>query len=149
MLTARGLGADGDRRGQWRESQTRRLIEVCRQRNTPIISFVNKFDREVRDPLDIMDEVERELGMPCCPITWPVGQGKSFGGIINLQTQSMTVFAAGSEKRPEDFEVIPLTEVDRLRVPASARPTTMPSRAWSWPRAHRPNGITRRFWRAS
>lgn len=97
------------------ESQTRRLIEVCRQRNTPIISFVNKFDREVRDPLDIMDEVERELGMPCCPITWPVGQGKSFGGIINLQTQSMTVFAAGSEKRPEDFEVIPLTEVDRLR----------------------------------
>jgi peptide chain release factor 3 len=74
------------------ESQTRRLIEVCRQRNTPIISFVNKFDREVRDPLDIMDEVERELGMPCCPITWPVGQGKSFGGIINLRTQSMTVF---------------------------------------------------------
>ena len=97
------------------ESQTRRLIEVCRQRNTPILSFVNKFDREVRDPLDILDEVERELGMPCCPITWPVGQGKSFGGIINLQTQTMTVFAAGSEKRPEDFEVIPLTETDRLR----------------------------------
>ncbi|WP_286997356.1 MULTISPECIES: peptide chain release factor 3 [Comamonas] len=97
------------------ESQTRRLIEVCRQRNTPIISFINKFDREVRDPLDIMDEVERELGMPCCPITWPVGQGKSFGGIINLQTQTMTVFAAGSEKRPEDFEVIPLTDTDRLR----------------------------------
>ena len=97
------------------EAMTRRLIEVCRQRDTPIISFVNKFDREVRDPLDIMDEVERELGMPCCPITWPVGQGKSFGGIINLQTQTMTVFAAGSEKRPEDFEVIPLTEVDKLR----------------------------------
>ena len=97
------------------ESQTRRLIEVCRQRNTPIISFINKFDREVRDPLDIMDEVERELGMPCCPVTWPVGQGKSFGGIINLQTQTMTVFAAGSEKRPEDFEVIPLTDTDRLR----------------------------------
>ena len=97
------------------ESQTRRLIEVCRQRNTPIISFVNKFDREVRDPLDIMDEVERELGMPCCPITWPVGQGKLFGGIINLQTRTMTVFAPGSEKRPEDFEVTPLTEVDTLR----------------------------------
>ena len=97
------------------ESQTRRLIEVCRQRNTPIITFVNKFDREVRDPLDIMDEVERELGMPCCPITWPVGQGKSFGGIINLRTQSMTVFTPGSDRGPKDFEVIPLTEADRLR----------------------------------
>ncbi len=97
------------------ESQTRRLIEVCRQRNTPIITFINKFDREVRDPLDIMDEVERELGMPCCPITWPVGQGKSFGGIINLQTQSMTVFTPGSDRGPKDFETIPLTEGDKLR----------------------------------
>ncbi len=97
------------------ETQTRRLIEVCRQRDTPIITFVNKMDREVRDPLDILDEVERELGMPCCPITWPVGQGKSFGGIINLRTQSMTVFQAGSEKRPQDFEVIPLSDTDSLR----------------------------------
>ncbi|MDT7514376.1 peptide chain release factor 3 [Rhodoferax mekongensis] len=97
------------------ESQTRRLIEVCRQRDTPIITFVNKMDREVRDPLDIMDEVERELGMPCCPITWPVGQGKSFGGIINLLTKSMTVFQPGSEKRPQDFETIALSDADNLR----------------------------------
>ena len=97
------------------ESQTRRLIEVCRQRDTPIITFVNKMDREVRDPLDILDEVERELGMPCCPVTWPVGQGKQFGGIINLLTQSMTVFQAGSERRPQDFEAIPLAEADKLR----------------------------------
>ncbi len=97
------------------EAQTRRLIEVCRQRDTPIITFVNKMDREVRDPLDIMDEVERELGMPCCPITWPVGQGKNFGGIINLRSRSMTVFQSGSEKRPQDFEVIPLSDTDKLR----------------------------------
>ena len=97
------------------EAQTRRLIEVCRQRDTPIITFVNKMDREVRDPLDIMDEVERELGMPCCPMTWPVGQGKSFGGIINLRTRTMTVFESGSERRPQDFEAIPLTDVDKLR----------------------------------
>ena len=97
------------------EAQTRRLIEVCRQRDTPIITFVNKMDREVRDPLDIMDEVERELGMPCCPMTWPVGQGKRFGGIINLRTQAMTVFESGSERRPQDFETIPLTETARLR----------------------------------
>ncbi len=90
------------------EAQTRRLIEVCRQRDTPIITFVNKMDREVRDPLDILDEVERELGMPCVPMTWPVGQGKSFGGIINLRTKAMTVFDSGSERLPQDFETIPL-----------------------------------------
>ena len=92
------------------EAQTRRLIEVCRQRDTPIITFVNKMDREVRDPLDILDEVERELGMPCVPMTWPVGQGKTFGGIINLRTQAMTVFDGGKERRPQDFETMPLTD---------------------------------------
>lgn len=97
------------------EAQTRRLIEVCRQRDTPIITFVNKMDREVREPLDLLDEVERELGMPCVPMTWPVGQGKSFGGIINLRTQTMTVFEAGSERRPQDFETIPLSESAALR----------------------------------
>lgn len=97
------------------ESQTRRLIEVCRQRDTPIITFVNKMDREVREPLDILDEVERELGMPCVPMTWPVGQGKSFGGIINLRTQAMTVFDSGSERRPQDFETIPLSDAETLR----------------------------------
>ncbi len=96
------------------EAQTRRLIEVCRQRDTPILTFVNKMDREVRDPLDILDEVERELGMPCVPMTWPVGQGKTFGGIINLRTQAMTVFEAGSERRPQDFETIPLSDRDTL-----------------------------------
>ena len=92
------------------EAQTRRLIEVCRQRNTPIITFVNKMDREVREPLDILDEIERELGMPCVPMTWPVGQGKVFGGIINLRTDAMTVFESGSERRPQDFITLPLTE---------------------------------------
>ena len=96
------------------EAQTRRLIEVCRQRDTPIITFVNKMDREVRDPLDILDEVERELGMPCVPMTWPVGQGKSFGGIINLRTRAMSVFESGSERRPQDFETIPITDTAEL-----------------------------------
>ena len=96
------------------EAQTRRLIEVCRQRDTPIITFVNKMDREVREPLDILDEIERELGMPCVPMTWPVGQGKTFGGIINLRTQAMTVFESGSERLPQDFDTIPLTDRDAL-----------------------------------
>ncbi len=97
------------------ESQTRRLIEVCRQRDTPIITFVNKMDREVREPLDILDEIERELGMPCVPMTWPVGQGKTFGGIINLRTQVMTVFEAGSERRPQDFDAMALSEPAALQ----------------------------------
>jgi len=97
------------------ESQTRRLIEVCRQRDTPIITFINKMDREVRDPLDILDEVERELGMPCVPMTWPVGQGKTFGGIINLRTATMTVFESGSERLPHDFEAMPLSNPEALQ----------------------------------
>jgi peptide chain release factor 3 len=96
------------------EAQTRRLIEVCRQRDTPIITFVNKMDREVREPLDILDEVERELGMPCVPMTWPVGKGKGFGGIMNLRTQAMTVFESGSERRPQDFDTIPLDDTATL-----------------------------------
>jgi peptide chain release factor 3 len=96
------------------EAQTRRLIEVCRQRHTPILTFVNKMDREVRDPLDILDEVERELGMPCVPMTWPVGQGKRFGGIVHLQKQTMTVFEAGSERLPQDFETLGLSEQSTL-----------------------------------
>ncbi len=97
------------------EAQTKRLIEVCRQRDTPIITFVNKMDREVREPLDILDEVERELGMPCVPMTWPVGKGKSFGGIMNLRRQEMTVFESGSERRPQDFDTVPLTDTAELR----------------------------------
>ncbi|MDO8279251.1 MAG: peptide chain release factor 3, partial [Burkholderiaceae bacterium] len=97
------------------EAQTRRLIEVCRQRDTPIITFVNKMDREVREPLDILDEVERELGMPCVPMTWPVGKGKNFGGIINLRTDAMTVFESGSERLPQDFEAMPLSDREALR----------------------------------
>jgi peptide chain release factor 3 len=130
------------------EAQTRRLIEVCRQRDTPIITFVNKMDREVRDPLDILDEVERELGMPCVPMTWPVGQGKSFGGIINLRTQAMTVFDSGSERLPQDFETIPLTEQAQLaeRFGWNGKP---PWTAWSWPPAHRPRLTKRPSWRAN
>ena len=92
------------------EAQTKRLIEVCRQRDTPIITFVNKMDREGRDPITLLDEIEAELGMPCVPMTWPVGQGKQFGGIINLRTQSMRLFKAGADKlTAADDEVVPIS----------------------------------------
>ncbi len=98
------------------EPQTRRLIEVCRQRNTPIITFINKMDREGRDPLELLDEVEQALGMPCVPMAWPVGQGKLFAGIMDLRKEQMRLFKPGSDKlADEGDEIVPFAEKDKLR----------------------------------
>jgi peptide chain release factor 3 len=97
------------------EPQTRRLIEVCRQRNTPIMTFVNKMDREGRDPLELLDEVEQALGMPCVPMAWPVGQGKLFAGIMDLRKEQMRLFKPGADKlADEGDEIVALTERDKL-----------------------------------
>lgn len=96
------------------EPQTLRLIEVCKARNTPIITFVNKMDREVRDPLEVMDEIEETLGMPCVPFTWPVGMGKRFHGIYNVRTDSMRVFKPGADRRSDEDEVITGASADEL-----------------------------------
>jgi peptide chain release factor 3 len=80
------------------EPQTRRLLQVCRARHTPILTFVNKMDREVQEPLDLMDEIERELGMGVVPFTWPVGMGKFFGGVLDLRKQQMRVFSSGEDR---------------------------------------------------
>lgn len=88
------------------EPQTRRLLQVCRARNTPIITFVNKMDREVQSPLDVMDEIERELGMTVVPFTWPVGMGKLFHGVYDRRTDQMRVYAAGEDRAGGDEEVL-------------------------------------------
>ena len=88
------------------EPQTRRLLQVCRARNTPILTFVNKMDREVQAPLDVMDEIERELGMTVVPFTWPVGMGKLFHGVYDRRSDQMRVFAAGEERAGGDEEVL-------------------------------------------
>ncbi len=88
------------------EPQTRRLLQVCRARNTPILTFVNKMDREVQDPLVLMDEIERELGMEVVPFTWPVGMGKAFHGVMDLRAQQMRVFSAGEERHHDDDEIL-------------------------------------------
>ncbi|MBL0092380.1 MAG: peptide chain release factor 3 [Piscinibacter sp.] len=80
------------------EPQTRRLLQVCRARNTPILTFVNKMDREVQEPLALMDEIERELGMEVVPFTWPVGMGKLFGGVLDLRKDQMRVFSPGEDR---------------------------------------------------
>ena len=88
------------------EPQTRRLLQVCRARNTPILTFVNKMDREVQEPLALMDEIERELGMGVVPFTWPVGMAKFFGGVLDLRKQQMRVFAPGEDRDRDDDEII-------------------------------------------
>jgi peptide chain release factor 3 len=88
------------------EAQTLRLLEVCRARGTPIITFVNKLDREVREPLDLLDEIERTLGMTAVPFTWPVGMGKRFGGVFDIRRNSMRVFKPGADRIDEAFEWI-------------------------------------------
>lgn len=88
------------------EPQTRRLLQVCRARNTPILTFVNKMDREVQSPLDVMDEVERELGMTVVPFTWPVGMGKLFHGVYDRRSEQMRVYDAGADRAGGDEEVL-------------------------------------------
>ncbi len=88
------------------EPQTRRLLQVCRARNTPILTFVNKMDREVQDPLVLMDEIERELGMTVVPFTWPVGMGKLFGGVLDLRKDQMRVFSPGEDRVGVEDEII-------------------------------------------
>jgi len=90
------------------EPQTLRLLQVCRARNTPVITFVNKFDREVQEPLALLSEIETHLGMDAVPLTWPVGMGRNFGGVIDLRHQQMRVFRAGQDRRPQDDEIIAL-----------------------------------------
>jgi peptide chain release factor 3 len=88
------------------EPQTRRLLQVCRARNTPILTFVNKMDREVQQPMALMEEIERELGMEVVPFTWPVGMGKHFHGVMDLREQRMRVFAPGEDRQRDDDEVL-------------------------------------------
>ena len=86
------------------EPQTRRLLQVCRARNTPILTFVNKMDREVQEPLALMEEIERELGMEVVPFTWPVGMGKAFHGVMDLREEQMRVFKPGDDRVHKDGE---------------------------------------------
>ena len=88
------------------ESQTLRLLEVCRARNTPIVTFINKMDREVKPPMELMDEIETALGIEVVPFTWPVGMGKSFAGVIDIPNMRMRMFKAGEDRVTEDSHAV-------------------------------------------
>ncbi len=88
------------------EDRTIKLMNVCRMRETPIFTFVNKMDREVREQIEVMDEIESILKIDCAPITWPIGMGKAFKGVYNLYTDTIHVFQPGKGHTiPDDVRI--------------------------------------------
>ena len=87
------------------EARTVKLMEVCRMRDTPIISFVNKMDREIREPLELLDEIENVLKIKCVPLTWPLGTGRDFAGVFNLIEGKFYVYKAGFGSTITEMEV--------------------------------------------
>ena len=88
------------------EPRTIALMKVCRMRATPIITFINKLDREARDPVDLLDEIEAVLGMECAPVNWPVGAGRSFRGVYELERDRFTRYEPGRRDRVREFATV-------------------------------------------
>jgi len=96
------------------EQRTVKLMEVCRLRDTPIISFINKLDREGRDPLDLLDEVEEVLKIQCAPMTWPIGMGKNFKGVFDLYTNKIHLFSSTHGGKIQEGEIVEGLDNPRL-----------------------------------
>ncbi|NJN41263.1 MAG: peptide chain release factor 3 [Flammeovirgaceae bacterium] len=87
------------------ESQTEKLMEVCRMRDTPVMCFINKLDREGRDPFDLLDEVEAKLAIRVRPLSWPIGMGKGFKGVYNLVDKSLYLFTPSKQTVEEGIAI--------------------------------------------
>ena len=96
------------------EQRTIKLMEVCRLRDTPIISFINKLDREGRDPLELLDEVEDILKIRCAPMTWPIGMGKAFKGVFDLYSDTIHLYSPSHGGKIQQGEVIEGLDNPRL-----------------------------------
>ncbi|MBC7901996.1 MAG: peptide chain release factor 3, partial [Gemmatimonadaceae bacterium] len=93
------------------EAQTRRLMEVCRMRKTPVIVFMNKLDRDGKNRFDLLEEVEKELNLSLHPMTWPINSGKDFKGVYNLTDKNLVLFAAHTKANDESVvEIKDLSE---------------------------------------
>src|SRR6195952_1605734 len=88
------------------EEQTRRLMEVCRMRDTPVIVFINKMDRDGKNRFDLLEEIEKELSISLHPMTWPINSGKEFKGVYDLHNKSLLLFSANTKANEEDSNII-------------------------------------------
>ena len=88
------------------ETQTRKLFEICRLRDIPIMTFINKMDREARDPFELVDEIADQLQLECAPLNWPAGSGLNFHGVFDLERDEFAKFALG-EPRTKDLSALP------------------------------------------
>ena len=88
------------------EDRTVKLMDVCRLRDTPIVSFINKMDREVRDPIEVLDEIEEVLDIGCAPITWPIGMGQNFKVVYHLYDDEVHLYRAGNSETLFETEII-------------------------------------------
>jgi peptide chain release factor 3 len=88
------------------EQRTIKLMEVCRLRDTPIMTFINKLDREGREPIDLLDEIESVLGIHCAPITWPIGMGRSLKGVYHLQQDRIYLYHGARRERASERRVV-------------------------------------------
>ncbi len=98
------------------EEQTIKLMEVCRMRDTPIVTFMNKFDRDAMDPFELIDNVEKICSIQCAPMTWPVGDGVNFKGVYDLKTKSITRFAEDAD--PTEPDVLDASDLHSPEVEA-------------------------------
>lgn len=96
------------------EDRTIKLMDVCRLRSTPILTFINKLDREGRDPIDLLDEVEAILNIKCAPITWPIGMGKRFKGVFHLYHNRVHLFSSTHGGKIKQGEIIDGLDNPRL-----------------------------------
>jgi peptide chain release factor 3 len=96
------------------EERTIKLMEVCRLRDTPILTFINKLDREGREPIELLDEVERILNIQCAPMTWPIGMGKRFKGVYHLYADAVQLFSPSHGDRIVEGEMIEGLDNPRL-----------------------------------
>ena len=88
------------------EERTIKLLEVCRLRHTPIITFINKMDRDTLEPIDLLDEIEDVLKIQCAPMTWPIGMGKTFRGVYHLSCDTVILYEPGKNERIQEGQMI-------------------------------------------
>ena len=92
------------------ENQTKKLFKVCVMRHIPIITFINKMDRDAQSPFDLLEDIENVLGINTCPMNWPIGSGKEFKGVYDRETKAVLAFTANNGQKEVEEEIIPIND---------------------------------------